>query len=894
MAVTLTVTQLAAALRLGDSTEETAEATRLLAYSSEAVLRHAPSATDTALNEAAIRLSGYLFDQPNAGRGLSFAHALRNSGAAAILLPYKIHRAGSTGEAIAAAQQAVGTAGNPVVGVNVSGSDLVISFADGTTQTDPLPAGGGGGGTPGTGDLQVERLGTLDNPTLPDDRGWLGTGVIIPDGVHVLMIDAGQASDDYHLVDWDVILTHVPVVAGALSMAGEFETFQGDAFTYLRVGHGADNEVLIANDSTGSINLSHVHFERLLAPILSVGGGADQTARDAAAAAQTTADTAEGTATNNATALAALPSPGPDPATWAESGNLDNIPNSKIASSIRGHRVYVQSSAPSSGLAGDVWIRDLTTSHPAIYEHNGTAFQLDYSFFGGRVHYVTSPLNTALDSPQANRGDLLFELIAGTLKIYRRASGSPFWALLGEVSGGGGGGTTIDVGTLSPFVEEYALKGTSTEIPTARFPFAIPDWLAAPISHDIPFSLLNSTLHSWTEGVNTVVIPDSKLPVARFLPDAVGVPDGKIPKVSGGSWVLADDLAGETGVQVPADYQIIGGPMSYGTDNTANVVCADWRSYEWLGCVFKRTQDSVEYPFQILTHLLDREAEIEIPLEQNARIQVFRVDNSDTLTFGNLAGITDSPANSDTIEVWGYKPPIGSGGGGGVLTASGVTGLTVAAGDEVHSSVIFPGVFGGALRKYSFGNLIALMRSTVGLGRRINPGGSTGNLGKVPVLQEDGADFHYQLQSPVELPYIASNLPNSPDQMNPAILYKDTPTGDTGNKIYYRRKHDRESVIIAINDTSPRSFGTEHRSFGWTSRVILDTAEPVPGVMPYPSVPPHWEAFIRVQNIASGLYEWRLYTDELFTTADPIYLDMRDQDDPRHAHSERVNVKASQ
>ena len=88
--------------------------------------------------------------RPNAGRGLSFAHALRNSGAAAILLPYRIHRAGSTGEAIAAAQQAVGTVGNPVIGVTVSGSDLVISFADGTTQTDPLPAGGGGGMFSGT------------------------------------------------------------------------------------------------------------------------------------------------------------------------------------------------------------------------------------------------------------------------------------------------------------------------------------------------------------------------------------------------------------------------------------------------------------------------------------------------------------------------------------------------------------------------------------------------------------------------------------------------------------------------------------------------------------------------------------------------------------------------
>ena len=64
------------------------------------------------------------------------------------------------------------------------------------------------------------------------------------------MIDAGQASDDYHLVDWDAILMHVEVTAGAISMAGEFETFQGDAFTYLRIAHGANNEVMVANDST--------------------------------------------------------------------------------------------------------------------------------------------------------------------------------------------------------------------------------------------------------------------------------------------------------------------------------------------------------------------------------------------------------------------------------------------------------------------------------------------------------------------------------------------------------------------------------------------------------------------------------------------------------------------
>ena len=106
--VTLTVAELAAALRLGDSAEETAEVTRLLAYATEAVTQHAPSASETAMNEAVRRLSGYLFDQPEAGRGMAYANAMRSSGAARMLLPYRIHRAGYAG-AVEAAQEAVGT-----------------------------------------------------------------------------------------------------------------------------------------------------------------------------------------------------------------------------------------------------------------------------------------------------------------------------------------------------------------------------------------------------------------------------------------------------------------------------------------------------------------------------------------------------------------------------------------------------------------------------------------------------------------------------------------------------------------------------------------------------------------------------------------------------------------
>ena len=92
--MTFSVAELLSALRLGNSAEEVTEATRLLAYATLAVEQHAPTAPDIAQNEAVRRLSGYLFDQPEAGRGMAYANALRSSGAARMLLPYRIHRLG--------------------------------------------------------------------------------------------------------------------------------------------------------------------------------------------------------------------------------------------------------------------------------------------------------------------------------------------------------------------------------------------------------------------------------------------------------------------------------------------------------------------------------------------------------------------------------------------------------------------------------------------------------------------------------------------------------------------------------------------------------------------------------------------------------------------------------
>ena len=105
MAVTLTalvgVARLRSALRLGSTTAETDEATRLLAYATTAIERHLGDAYEDApeevCNEAVIRIAGYLFDMPQAARGAGYADALRNSGALAVLAPYRVHRAGTTG-----------------------------------------------------------------------------------------------------------------------------------------------------------------------------------------------------------------------------------------------------------------------------------------------------------------------------------------------------------------------------------------------------------------------------------------------------------------------------------------------------------------------------------------------------------------------------------------------------------------------------------------------------------------------------------------------------------------------------------------------------------------------------------------------------------------------------
>ena len=299
MAVSLTVAELGAALRLSDSPEELAEATRLHAYASEAVTKHAPAAPDAVHNEAAVRLAGYIYDMPFAGRGDSYANALRNSGAARMLLPYRMHNVGSTRDAVAMAQQAVGSIANPVTNVQVIGGDLVVSFADGTSQSDALPAGGGGDGTDQTArDSAASAQSTADGAQSEVDAHEASTHN--NDSTARTAAAAAQTEIDAH--EASTHNTDITAQSTALNARQTAEQAQTTIETHERATHNHDATARTeARAAQTTANTARTELTAHEGTPHGGGGTTDQTARDSAAAAQSEIDTHEASTHNTDT-----------------------------------------------------------------------------------------------------------------------------------------------------------------------------------------------------------------------------------------------------------------------------------------------------------------------------------------------------------------------------------------------------------------------------------------------------------------------------------------------------------------------------------------------------------------------------------------------------------------
>ncbi len=170
MAVTITRAQLAARMRLGRTQTELDETDELLAEATEAVIRLAPNAPDVIHNMAVWRFCSYAYDRPFASADTRFANVMRNSGAAAALLPYRVHRLGLSG-----GDEGNGTAAaDAITGIAVVGGNIVVTYGDGRTENVPLPPSVGGVSV-----TMIERTGDNLTVTYSDGSTVL---VLLPEG----------------------------------------------------------------------------------------------------------------------------------------------------------------------------------------------------------------------------------------------------------------------------------------------------------------------------------------------------------------------------------------------------------------------------------------------------------------------------------------------------------------------------------------------------------------------------------------------------------------------------------------------------------------------------------------------------------------------------------------
>ncbi len=208
MAVTLTVTQLAARLRLGDGTTAPPEPvngilTEYLALATDIVEEYANAAPDAAHNVAAARFCGYVYDSPTSYANNLFANALDNSGAASILSRYRVRRATIIdGDA-------------PAGGVNVS-------------------------------TLGLARVAT-ENVNIAAANVWVATSLAVPTaaviGIEILFPDGTTSGVQ---LQRNILPMDPPVAAGDPSGGG----------SEYAIGRTAANRIALASDVTGTHTLT--------------------------------------------------------------------------------------------------------------------------------------------------------------------------------------------------------------------------------------------------------------------------------------------------------------------------------------------------------------------------------------------------------------------------------------------------------------------------------------------------------------------------------------------------------------------------------------------------------------------------------------------------------------
>ena len=329
----LTVSDLAIALRLhatGETldTDISARLTRLSAVAGFLIDDHAPDAPEAVKEEATIVFCGYVFDKPSVtGPGLSAA--FYNSGAAALLARWHVERSVALTSTDETGTTSPGQVNedevNRLIQAAVFGWALVGH--EGGIPADQLgnaPGGGTGTGSAyhktrllatqtflqeasGQNSTYVTENGIVSlTPNLPlpagvtqqfnDDRSqhWLHIPTLPPDGVNAIMVTVADSATGAIYFDSAIPWLNTwgrEIVAQNADDDGHF-------FYVRAASNGRGNTFLGIQYGSGPIPQGTTvrwHYG-VLGARGAASGGVDQTARNAAAAAQTAADTAQTTA----------------------------------------------------------------------------------------------------------------------------------------------------------------------------------------------------------------------------------------------------------------------------------------------------------------------------------------------------------------------------------------------------------------------------------------------------------------------------------------------------------------------------------------------------------------------------------------------------------------------
>ena len=90
------------------------------------------------------------------------------------------------------------------------------------------------------------------------------------------------------------------------------------------------------------------------------------------------------------------------------------------------------------------------------------------------------------------------------------------------------------------------------------------------------------------------------------------------------------------------------------TSDDTDIVAANWRDYDLLGVTFLDSSGNAEtYQCLVLVDSLDVNGKAQIPVEQNAQVEITATDDSDSLNFNFAGAATGFPSTGDTISIWG-------------------------------------------------------------------------------------------------------------------------------------------------------------------------------------------------------------------------------------------------